>query len=144
MQTAGLSSPLKKGAEPQAQPPGFEANVVELELLRDIINGLLGEPAQVRGRAGLRAGQPRAQGLGRPLSNLLRESICQVQRRGQLIASDAEGVEPRCSAGICFSPRRAHAKESCRAEGGAGTGGLAALRRSRRFPATPSRFVTNA
>ena len=49
-----------------------------------------------------------------------------------------------CSGGLRFSGRRAHSKESCLADGGLGTGGVAALRRSRFFPAAPSRFVTNA
>src|SRR5947209_8942369 len=54
-----------------------------------------GEAAQVGVRAGLTSGQPLTQGLGRLLTDQLSEPVRQVQRRGQLDAAAADGVEPR-------------------------------------------------
>jgi hypothetical protein len=49
LQSQALRHP-DPGAEPQPQPPGFEVNVVELELPRDFINGLLAFTPRVRHR----------------------------------------------------------------------------------------------
>ena len=47
-----------------------------------------------------------------------------------------------CSSGLRFSSRRTHSKDNCFADGRGTDGALAALIRSRFFPATASRFVT--
>ena len=62
----------------------------------------LGEPTQVRVRGGLASGQPLAQGPGRLLTDQVGEPVRQVQRRGQLDAAAADGVEPRLFGRLAF------------------------------------------
>ena len=47
-----------------------------------------------------------------------------------------------CSLGLRSSGRRTHSNDNCLGDGGGGSDGLAALTRSRFFPAAPNRFLT--
>ena len=69
---------------------------------RLVTTDAFGEPTQVRVRRGLTSRQPLAQGLGRLLTDQVGEPVRQVQRRGQLDAAAADGVEPRLFGRLAF------------------------------------------
>jgi hypothetical protein len=105
-------------------------------------------PSANRRRSGSEEASPRASHSPKVSRDRFRINSANPSARSNAAANSS--LRPRmassrtCSAGFRFSARRAHSKESCLADGRAGTGGSAALSRSRRFPAAPSRFVTNS
>jgi Metallopeptidase family M81 len=69
---------------------------------RLVTTDAFGEPAQVRVRRGLTSRQPLGQGRGRLLTDQVGEPVRQLQRRGQLAAGGADGVEPRLFGRLAF------------------------------------------
>src|SRR5262249_10256462 len=108
-----------------------------------------GKATQFRVQGCLAAYQPITQSPVRPLPDQIGELVRQIQRGRELLAPDADRMESRRLGGApVLRPASPLARQvpgpwgGCLADGGGGTGGEAAFKRSCFFPAAPSRLET--